>query len=190
MKVREEKWIELLKWAEIIREDPENKRPLDRTECDPSQPMISLMSKGQKFVPMPNRVDLTKKYNDFLRFCRIVRLGIFFKDQQDNRPGSEIEPWLRSSSFQPEQGINEAVEKFLAELYCKLFDPKNCRKVKQNLSREEKVALRILSTWKKDADCPRAIRVQDKGSKFVIDWKNKYIQNISNYIGDGSIFRQ
>ena len=53
---------------EIIREDPENKRPLDRTECDLSQSMISLMSKGQKFVPMPNRVDLTKKYNDFLKF--------------------------------------------------------------------------------------------------------------------------
>ena len=89
-------------------------------------------------MPMPNRVDLTKKYNDLLRFCRIVRLGIFFKDQQDNRPGSEIEvtePWLPSSSFQPDQGINEAVEKFPAELYCKLFDPKNRRKVKQNLSR-------------------------------------------------------
>ena len=82
MKVREEKWIELLKRAEIVREDPENKRPLDRTECDLSQSMISLMSKGQKFVPMPNRVDLTKKYNDLLRFCRIVTLGIFFKDQQ------------------------------------------------------------------------------------------------------------
>ena len=82
------------------------------------------------------------------------------------------------------------MEKFLAELYCTFFDPKNRRKVKQNLSREEKVALRILSTWNKDADCPRVIRVQDKDSKFVIDSKSKYTQNISNYIGDGSIFRQ
>ena len=152
------------------------------------------MSKGQKFVPMPNRVDLTKKYNDFLRFCRIVRLGIFFKDQQQhNKPSSEkegTEPWLLKSSFQPEQRINEAVEKFPAELYCKLFDPKIRRKVKQNLSREEKLALRKLSTWNKDRDCPRVIRVQDKGSKFVIDWKSKYIENISNYIGDRSTFRQ
>ena len=118
--------------------------------------MISLMSKGEKLVPMPNRVDLTKKYNDFLRFCGIVELGIFFKDQQqDKKPGSEIEgtePWLPRSSFQPEQGINEAVQKFPAELYCKLFDPKNRRKVKQNLSREETLALRKLSTWNKDAD--------------------------------------
>ena len=45
MKVREEKWIELLKREEIIREGPENKRPLDRTECDLSHSMISLMSK-------------------------------------------------------------------------------------------------------------------------------------------------
>ena len=82
------------------------------------------------------------------------------------------------------------MEKFLAELYCKLFDPKNRRKVKQNLSREEMLALRKLSTWNKDADCPRVIRVQDKGSKFVIDWKSKYIENISDYIGDRSTFRQ
>ena len=41
MKVTEEKWIELLRRAEIIREDPENKRPLDMTECDLSQSMIS-----------------------------------------------------------------------------------------------------------------------------------------------------
>ena len=60
MKVREEKWIGLLRTAEVIREDPENKRLLDRTECDLSQYMISLMSKGQKFVPMPNGADLTK----------------------------------------------------------------------------------------------------------------------------------
>ena len=124
----------------------------------------------------------------------MVSLGIFFKDQQqDNRTGSDkegIEPWLPKSSLQPEQGTNEAVEKFIAELYCKLFDTKNRRKVKQNLSREEKLALRKLSTWNKDTDCPRVIRVQDKGSKFVIDWKSTYIENISNYIGDRSIFRQ
>ena len=34
------------------------------------------------------------------------------------------------------------------------------------------------------------IRIQGKGSKFVIDWKSKYIQNVSNYIGDSQTFRQ
>ena len=34
------------------------------------------------------------------------------------------------------------------------------------------------------------IRIQDKSFKFVIDWKSKYIQNVSNYIGDSQTFRQ
>ena len=67
-------------------------------------------------MPMPNRVDLTKKYNDFLRFCRIVRLGIFFKDQQqDNRTGSDIEgtePWLPKSSFQPDRALTRQWKNF------------------------------------------------------------------------------
>ena len=147
--------------------------------------MISLMSKGQKFVPVPSRIDLTKKYCDFLRFCWTIRLAMLFKDKQLDYDLAEAsgEPWIPKSSFQPEAGGNEAVEKFLAELYCKLFDPQNRKKVKPNLSREEKLALSELKNWNRDTDCPRVIRIQDKGSKFVIDWKSKYIQNVSNYIG-------
>ena len=57
------------------------------------------------------------------------------------------------------------------------------------ISRGEKLALRKLSTWNKDTDCPRVIRVQDKGLKFVIDWNSKYIENFSNYKEDRSTFR-
>ena len=70
-----------------------------------------------------------------------------------------------------------------------MFDPQNRKKVKPNLSREEKLALSELKNWNRNTDCPRVIRIQDKGSKFVIDWKSKYIQNVSNYIGDSQTFR-
>ena len=70
MKRKEEEWIKLLSSADKIREDPDRKFPLDRTESELSPAMISLMSKGQKFVPVPSRIDLTKKYCYFLRFCR------------------------------------------------------------------------------------------------------------------------
>ena len=95
----------------------------------------------------------------------------------------------RKAHFSLRQGGNEVVEKFLAELYCKMFDPQNRKKVKPNLSREEKLALSKLKNWNRDTDCPRVIRIQDKGSKFVIDWKSNHIQNVSNYIGDSQIFR-
>ena len=79
MKRKEEEWIKLLSSADKIREDPDRKFPLDRTESELSPAMISLMSKGQRFVPVPSRIDLTKKYCDFLRFCRTIRLTSFSK---------------------------------------------------------------------------------------------------------------
>ena len=192
MKRKQEEWIKLLSSAAKIGQDPDRKFPLDRTESELSRAMISLMSKGQKFVPVPSRIDLTKKYCDFLRFWRTISLAMLFKDKQRDYDLADAigEPWIPKSSFQPEAGRNQAVEKFLAELYCKLFDPQNQKNVKPNLSMEEKLALSELKNWNRDTDCPRVIRIQDKVYKFVIDWKSKYIQNVSNYIRNSQIFRQ
>ena len=79
MKRKEEEWIKLLNSADKIRDDPDRKFPLDRTESELSPAMISLMSKGQKFVPVPSRIDLTKKYCDFLIFCRTIRISNVIK---------------------------------------------------------------------------------------------------------------
>ena len=175
MKRKEEEWIKLLSSADKIREDPDRKCPLDRNESELSPAMISLMSEGQKFVPVPGRINLTKKYSNFLRFCQTIRLAMLFKDKQHDYDLADaiVEPWILKSSFQPEVGGNEVVENFLAELYCKLFDSQNRKKVKPDLSREEKLALSELKNLNRDTDCPRVIRIQDKGSKFVIDWKSK-----------------
>ena len=92
--------------ADKIREDPDRKYPLDRTESELSPAMVSLMSKGQKFVPVPSRIDLKKKCSDFLRFCRTIRLAMLFKDKQHNYDLADAigEPWIPKSSFQPEAG--------------------------------------------------------------------------------------
>ena len=106
MRRKEEEWINLLSSADKIREDPDRKCPLDRTESELSPAMISLMSTGQKFVPVPSRIDLTKKYSDFLRFCRTIRSATLFKDKQHDYDlvDAIVEPWIPKSSFQPEVG--------------------------------------------------------------------------------------
>ena len=45
-----------------------------------------------------------------------------------------------------------------------------------------------MSMWNKDPDNPRVIRVQDKGSRFVVDWKERYIRKSMEHIGDNSTF--
>ena len=46
----------------------------DRTGYQLTDSNISLWVKGQKFVPMPMRVDLIKKHEDFIKFSRKLRL--------------------------------------------------------------------------------------------------------------------
>ena len=58
-----------------------------------------------------------------------------------------------------------------------------------NLTAEEREALRDLSKWNKDPNNPRLIRIQDKGSCFVVDFKDSYEQKVNEYVGDPSTFR-
>ena len=47
-------------------------------------------------------------------------------------------PWEQMSTFSPTPGENEALEKFLTELFSCLFNPRNRNKFKDNLSRGER----------------------------------------------------
>ena len=76
------------------------------------------------------------------------------------------------------------MENFLNKVMAYLFDPKNKRKFVDNLTHGEREALRDLSTWNKDEKNLRVIRVQDKGSCFVVDFKAKYVENNLQYVSD------
>ena len=97
-------------------------------------------------------------------------------------------PWEKPSEFKPDPGQNEALENFLNKVMAYLFDPKNKRKFVNNLTHGEREALRDLSTWNKDEKNPRVIRVQDKGSCFVVDYKAKYVENNLQYVSDPKTF--
>ena len=45
-----------------------------------------------------------------------------------------------------------------------------------------------MSMWNKDRNNPRVLWVQDKGFRFVVDWKQTYIQKSMEHIGDNSTF--
>ena len=60
---------------------------------------------------------------------------------------SKNKPRQSASSFSPEPGENIALEKFLFQIYKYLFDPKNERKCKDNISGEERHALINRSMW-------------------------------------------
>ena len=100
------------------------------------------------------------------------------------------EPRTKPSTFNLTAGQNEALESFLFELEKYLFNPKNSRKVNDNLTQLQRRALKRLSTWNVNPQCDRMFRIQDKGSWLVLEWKDKYREKILNYIEDISIFKE
>ena len=193
-----EAWKEILtRSEEIVRDEPQEHAPLDKTGVQWDQSKLNLIRKGQKFVPAPRRVDTVAKFDHFENFARKLRLKVFFSNRKNGNDGNESEqadeermPWESMSTFCPMSGENETLEKFLTELSKYLFDPNNRNEFKDNLSRAERGALRDLRTWNKDPENPRVIRVQDKGSRFVVDWKSNYESKVLEYLQDVSTFRQ
>ena len=57
-----------------------------------------------------------------------------------------------------------------------IFNPANRRKVKDNFNREERQSLQKLRNWNRKEENARIIRVEDKGSSFVVDFKSHYLQ--------------
>ena len=177
--------------------------PLDNTDYNWQEQEKDGCSLGLKFVPTIRRHNLAKKFKDLLQFGRRLRLAVFFhrveKEQElvENQIVREVseeieyeEPWRKPSTFNPKQGQNEALGSFLLELEDYLFDPKKNRKVKHNLTQIQRNALRSLSTWNVSPNCDRMFRIQDKGSRLVIEWKDQYRRKTLHYLEDISIFKE
>ena len=121
-------------------------------------------------------------------------MAIIFHRRSQDRGGGKISenkkyPRTKASQFDPVPGENMALEDFLTEVMEYIFDPKNIGKRVDNLTSEERGVLRDLSKWNKDPNNPRLIRVHNKGSCFVMDFKDRYEQKVNEYVGHPSTFR-
>ena len=59
--------------------------------------------------------------------------------------------------------LNKNLELFIENLEKDLINPKNVKKLRHNITREEQIALEKIRNWDE-----QTIRIQDKGSSFVI----------------------
>ena len=70
------------------------------------------------------------------------------------------------------------------------FNPGYRHKVKDNFNRDERQSLCKLSQCNRDGESPWIIRVEDKGSNFVVDWKDNYLQKALRFWTPRSLLRQ
>ena len=86
-----ETWREILRRSkEIVREEPQDHSPMNRTEVEWDQNKLSFFCKGQKFVPAPKRIDTVAKFNHFNESARKLRLKVFFKTRT-NREATNLQ---------------------------------------------------------------------------------------------------
>ena len=133
---------------------------------------IFLLKKGPAFCPVPKDVNWQKVTDDMDKFERRIRLAVFFhrRNAEDNpRTVDDRFPAIPSvSQWLPPKSIFPEVEVFLNNVKNDIFQPANFRTSKDNLTREERLALRSLKFSK------NIIRIQDKGSRFVVLSQQEY----------------
>ena len=84
-----------------------------------------------------------------------------------------------ASSYRPKETNIKSLELFIENIETDVFKTAAVRNFRPNISKEEKEALKEIRSWNN-----QTVRVQDKGSHFVILENNDYEQNIEVHLTD------
>ena len=99
------------------------------------------------------------------------------KDDNNNLPP----PPVKTSKFPPlyrsKETNNKSLEMFIDKIEKDLFNPENVEKVRHNLIKDEKAALKDIRNWDKNL-----VRVQDKRSRFVVLDNEDYVLDNEDYV--------
>ena len=88
----------------------------------------------------------------------------------------------KSSNFRLKATRSHCLEAFIEKVEQSIFQPTNYnKKLFHNITREERTALKEIKTWE---NC--CVRVQDKGSRFVILLNEDYCLKVNTQIERGS----
>ena len=108
-----------------------------------------------------------------------LTLKIFFSTSTNIFPPGKPPPVCSDSKqlYNSKQSKNNSLELFIDTIEKEIFNPKNIRKTRNNLNKDEKVALKEIKSWE-----DKVIRVQDKGSRFVVLNTCDYVEKVEYQI--------
>ena len=149
---------------------------------------INLLSKGPSFCPIPRDINCYICLQDWQAFVDKMRWEDFHFDREHvdtiNTSDTVVDlgPFKVKSHTRAPVGKDIALETFLATFENKLFDADRASyEPKSNISKAENKALCKLRSSK-----DLVVRLQDKGSRFVILDRNDYIDKVERNFNDGS----
>jgi len=129
----------------------------------------SLLSKGPSFVPTPSFANWDDLQKDFEQFANCIRREIFFHNsgiQASMEKRTDV-PRKPSNWKPPKANIPEA-EIFLKQIEKYLFVDVQPKRIKSNLTKEERTALQECKKMLNNPQSKEVIRMQDKVNKFII----------------------
>ena len=143
----------------------------------------------------PTDINWYKVCKDFTKFTNKIRHLADLDQQQE-----QVQPQVKSNEattnendflpgkpppkanpyqqlYRSKPSTNNSVELFIKSIEKELFNPNNIRKTRNNLNKEEKLALKEMKSWD-----DKVIHVQDKGSRLVVLDTNNYIEKVEHQI--------
>ena len=171
-----------------------------------TSPQKSLLSKGPSFVPTPKDVNWYELRKNFTKFVNQLRFKLKqYQLNQDHQNQQELSNPIPSKNLPNKASLppphprqdkrygplynskpanNRSLELFIDNTEKDLFNPTSLVFTRPNISKREQYALKEIKSWK-----DQTIRIQDKGSRFVILENRDYEQKIKYQI-ERSSFKQ
>jgi len=120
---------------------------------------------------MPKDVDWQRVYDDLEAFEARLRTAVFFIEsnpEDSQEPPSHLPQVPKEKKWKPPPSRYPELELFLSSVRRDLINPRNIKSARDNLTKGERVALKQF----RNSDI--VIRIQDKGSRFVLIDKGEY----------------
>ena len=158
-----------------------SKNVVNLSKRDLNTAEISLLSKGLKFIPTTNTINIAKIKENLEAFGRKLRLKWHFRNQTNFSP---IDPFVEKSKFNPKN--DSMIEVYLSCLEDKIVKmAENFKPTYNNLTREEKAALNALKN-----DTSIVIKEADKGSAVVVWDRGDYIKEANSQLQDKDVYEE
>ena len=142
---------------------------------------IKVLDKGLNFVPTPEKLDGLQIKNDLEKLGTDIKLRMFY--QNDLSPSFSEKPTFKVPSSWTPSIIFMQLELYLSEIEDKLININESGESYQNLSKDERGALKSLTN-----DNEIIIKPADKGSAVVIWSKHGYLLEASNQLSDTNVY--
>ena len=181
---------------ESIKETCPDQNAINLSTQDLSVGEKSLLRKGPSFVPNPTDINWQNLKRDFDNFINKLRhhasettteVPASNNEHLDSRRISQFgnPPPSKSRShvnYRKDKANINSLETFIELVENDIFKPDNYRRIKSNITKEEREALKNIQR-----DTTRSYRIQDKGSRFVILDNDDYIEKIDYQLRRSSV---